>query len=368
MNRMVAARARELGIPFQGDTGSLNSITDVKGVQVGHRTLNYDLDLEDGGTACVRTGVTSVLPLGPLSKGAGVFAGCHVLNGCGEMTGTHWVEESGFLYGPVVTTNTYSVGVAHEAAIRWASSLDFETGGLPVVAETWDGYLNDIQGFHVKHEHVLEALNSAHGGRVEEGCVGGGTGMVCHGFKGGIGTSSRIVSQREIGGEHVVGVLVQANHGRREQLTIAGVPVGRLLSIRSENESDAGSIIVVAATDAPLLPHQLKRLARRVSLGVARVGSTSGNSSGDIFIAFSTAHDSVRDAGGYVEARYLPNSFMNPLFEATAQATEEAIVNALTSAHTMVGAKGRVVEALPSDRVVQILRDHGVTGQTDGRT
>ncbi|MEM3670239.1 MAG: P1 family peptidase [Thermoprotei archaeon] len=355
---MNGRRARELGVPFHGDTGPKNGLTDVPGVEVGQTTLWFDTE-RDGKPVSVRTGVTAVLPKGKRSRGSGVFAGCSVLNGCGEMTGTHWLEESGFLYGPVVTTNTYSVGTARDAVVRWASTLDFETGGLPVVAETWDGYLNDIEGFHVKQEHIFHALDSAHGGLVEEGCVGGGTGMICYGFKAGIGTSSRVVKVEETDvKEYTVGVLVQANQGRREQLTVAGVPVGRELSSGLVH-SDSGSIIVVVATDAPLLPHQLKRLSRRVSLGLARTGSISANSSGDIFIAFSTAFEEPAAKGLYSNVSFISNSSINPLFEAVVDATEEAIVNSLVAAKTTSGNKGRTVEELPKATLVELLRKHG---------
>jgi L-aminopeptidase/D-esterase-like protein len=349
-------RARELGVPFDGTPGALNAITDVAGVEVGQVTL-----VEGQGRKAVRTGVTAVFPRGKEFRGR-VFAGIFSLNGNGEMTGAHWVEESGCLGTPVVVTNTHSVGVVRDAVIEWSvrgSKREGYSGdvSLPVVAETWDGFLNDINGFHVKKEHVFQALDAAKGGPVAEGNVGGGTGMVVHGFKGGIGTASRKA------GEHTLGVLVQANYGGREQLRVAGVPVGReipdLQRVKGDPDKE-GSIIIVAATDAPLLPHQLKRIARRAAMGLARVGSTAGNSSGDLFIAFSTANAAeVSKEKGAAALSALPNDVLNPLFEATAQATEEAIVNAMVAAEDMVGVNGNRVFALPHDRLRAALRKYG---------
>ncbi len=360
-------RARDLGVPFDGTPGPLNAITDVAGVAVGHATI---VSGEAGplrvGVGPVRTGVTAVLPRGRESIAKPSFAGWHSLNGNGEMTGTTWVEESGFLEGPVLITNTHSVGVVRDAAIAWrVKAAPPDASGywwsLPVVAETYDGFLNDVNGQHVKPHHVFEALDSAAGGPVAEGNVGGGTGMVCYGFKGGIGTASRRLSQAE--GGHVVGVLVQANFGARRQLRIAGVPVGEELAAGRPGTSgppdaDLGSIIVVVATDAPLLPHQLKRLARRVPLGLARTGSTSGNGSGDIFIAFSTANEGAADEQLATGLAMMPNDLMTPLFDATVQAVEEAIVNALVAAETMAGANGHVVAALPHDRLQEALKKY----------
>lgn len=347
-------RARDLGIPFEfGRPGRWNAITDVPGVEVGHVTL------VEG--ASVRTGVTAVLPRG--SGHASLdpcFAGYFSLNGNGEMTGIPWVEESGFLDGPVLITNTNAVGVLrdaviHYAARRWGTKQREEIWSLPVVAETWDGYLNDIYGMHVKAEHAVQAIESAASGPVAEGNVGGGTGMVCYEFKGGIGTASRAVPGRE--GGYIVGVLVQANFGLRHQLRIGGLPVGLELG-RGTSTRETGSIIVVLATDAPLLPHQLKRLARRAALGLARTGSVAGNSSGDLFIAFSTANTGAADEKGPVALTMLPNDVMGPLFEATVGAAEEAIINALVAARTLTGRDGHTVEALPHDRVREILRRH----------
>jgi D-aminopeptidase len=359
-------RARDLGVPFDGATGPLNAITDVAGVTVGHATIIRGDGPLKVGVGPVRTGVTAILPRGRESTLKPSFAGWFSLNGNGEMTGTTWVEESGFLEGPVMITNTHSVGVVRDAVIKWRIRQGRPDASgywwsLPVVAETYDGTLNDINGMHVKEEHAFEALQSAHGGAVPEGNVGGGTGMICYGFKGGIGTSSRTVWARA--GGYTVGVLVQANFGARYQLRIAGIPVGReIQETKPEGprvrESDQGSIIVVVATDAPLLPHQLKRIARRVPLGLARTGSISGNGSGDIFIAFSTANPEAFRASGVADVKMMSNEDMSALFEATVQATEEAIVNALVAAETMVGANNVRIEALPHDRLQQVLRKY----------
>jgi D-aminopeptidase len=358
-------RARDLGIPFEGIPGPLNAITDVKGVEVGHTTLIAGSGKLEVGKGPVRTGVTAILPRGKDSTDQ-VFAGWFSLNGNGEMTGTTWVEESGFLEGPVMITNTHSVGVVRDSVIAWRVEHGQPGGSeywwsLPVVAETYDGYLNDVNGFHVRKDHVFKALGSASSGPVAEGNVGGGTGMICYEFKGGIGTASRKLAAKS--GGYTVGVLVQCNCGGREQLRIAGVPVGQEISAARvwgsrSLASDTGSIIIVIATDAPLLPHQLKRLARRASLGLARTGSTSGNGSGDIFIAFSTANPGAAKPSGLAALSMLPNDQMNPLFQATVQATEEAIVNALVAAETMTGADNHTVIALPHDRLRQALKKH----------
>jgi L-aminopeptidase/D-esterase-like protein len=357
-------RARDLGVPFDGTPGPLNAITDVDGVLVGHTTLIAGNGKLVVGKGPVRTGVTAVLPRGLASMQRFSFAGWYSQNGNGEMTGTTWVEESGFLEGPVMITNTHSVGVVRDAVIAWrvAHGAPDATGSwwsLPVVAETWDGWLNDINGFHVKSEHALHAIDSAHSGPVEEGSVGGGTGMICNGFKGGIGTSSRKLADKD--GGYIVGVLVQCNYGRRQNLRIAGIPVGR--EIESEdpyaflpsNFAERGSIIVVVATNAPLLPHQLKRIARRVSLGIGRTGSIAGNGSGDIFIAFSTANAAASDLGHVVDLKMVPNDSMDPLFAATVQATEEAIVNAMVAAEDMTGIDGHHVRALPHQELRAVL-------------
>jgi len=360
-------RARDIGIPFAGTPGPNNAITDVAGVTVGHTTLIYGDGKLEVGSGPVRTGVTAIHPRGKTYDP--VFSGWYALNGNGEMTGTTWVEESGFLEGPVGITNTHSVGVARDATIEWqyANNLfdplpdDPEVfWSLPVVAETYDGDLNDINGFHVTKEHVIDALESAKSGPVAEGNVGGGTGMICHQFKGGIGTASRRLKIADR--EYTVGILVQANYGSRKTFTIAGVPLGDefsdLMPVFRPMDRSTGSIIVVVATDAPLLPHQLKRLARRVPIGISKVGGYASNGSGDIFIAFSTANPGAASREGVQKTEMLPNDAMSPLFLATAQATEEAIVNALVAAKTMVGINGNTVYALPHDRLVDILKEY----------
>lgn len=353
-------RARDLGVPFDGTPGPLNAITDVKGVEVGNTTLISGDGPLKVGIGPVRTGVTAVLPRGKDSNDA-VFAAWFTLNGNGEMTGTTWVEDSGFLTGPVMITNTHSVGVVRDAVIGWKvkrAKPDDEGywWSLPVVAETWDGYLNDTNGFHVKPEHVVHAIESAHTGPVEEGNVGGGTGMVCNEFKGGIGTASRVLSTKA--GGYTVGVLVQCNYGRRDQLRIAGVPVGKEIPDHTVYGSDTGSIIVVVATDAPLIPTQLKRVARRVSLGLGRNGSYSGDGSGDIFIAFSTANNGAHAAEGPYSITMLPNDSLDPIFLATVQATEEAVINAMVAAETMTGVDSHTVIALPHDRLREVLKKY----------
>jgi L-aminopeptidase/D-esterase-like protein len=361
-------RARELGIPFDGIPGALNTITDVTGTDVGHTTLIAGRGRLRVGKGPVRTGVTAILPRGRSNDP--VFAGWYSLNGNGEMTGTTWVEESGILKGPVMITNTHSVGVVHDAVLGWEFQQDFHDPrqsnagwSLPVVAETYDGFLNDINGFHVKPEHVFAALDEATTGSVTEGNVGGGTGMICHGFKGGIGTASRLVTCGD--DQYTVGALVQANYGSRRNLTIAGVPVGREIidmlpsAGNSRPKADGGSIIVVVATDAPLLPHQLKRLARRIPLGIARVGGYGANSSGDIFIAYSTANPGLSGSLPVQQVDILSNDLMTPLFETAAWSTEEAIINAIVAAETMEGIDGNIVYALPHDRLVAILQKYG---------
>jgi D-aminopeptidase len=355
-------RARQLGVPFDGTPGPLDAITDVSGVAVGHATIVRGEGALKVGEGPIRTGVTAILPRGRASLNDPVFAGWFALNGAGEMTGTTWVEESGFLEGPVMITNTHSVGAVHEGTIAWrvAQGGPDATGywwSNPVVAETWDGELNDINGFHVRKEHVFEALSSAKTGPVAEGNVGGGTGMICNGFKGGIGTASRRLSEKA--GGYTVGALVQCNYGRKLDLTIAGVPVGREIAGPGARDDDAGSIIIVVATDAPLLPHQLKRLARRASLGLARAGSIAGNGSGDIFIAFSTANPGAGKPTGIAVLSDLPNDRMNPLFAATVQAVEESIVNAMVAAETMKGANDVAIRALPHDELRRILKKYG---------
>jgi D-aminopeptidase len=353
-------RARDLGVPFDGTPGTNNAITDVNGVEVGHTTLISGSGKLIVGQGPVRTGVTAVLPRGKDSTDP-VFGAWFTLNGNGEMTGTTWLEDSGFLDGPVMITNTHSVGVVRDAVIAWrVNRAPPDQNGydwsLPVVAETYDGDLNDINGFHVKPEHAWHALDSAHSGPVEEGNVGGGTGMVCNEFKGGIGTSSRVLEAKY--GGYTVGVLVQCNYGWRSQLRIAGVPVGREIQDHKVRDNDVGSIIVVVATDAPLIPTQLKRLVRRVSLGLGRDGSFSGDGSGDIFIAFSTANPEAAKSIGMRQITMLPNESLNPLFLATVQATEEAVINAMVAAETMKGINDFEVIALPHDRLREVLKKY----------
>ena len=377
-----AARAPELGISplIGGKPGALDAITDVKGVEVGHTTLIEGEGRLVVGKGPVRTGVTVVHPRGKTNADP-VFGAWFTLNGNGEMTGTTWLEESGILEGPVAITNTHSVGVVRDAILQWqVKRPGLQPWGLPVVAETYDGGLNDINGFHVKPSHVISALDGATGGAVVEGNVGGGTGMRCLGFKGGIGSASRLVADE---GGYTVGVLVQCNFGSRQDLRVAGVPVGDEVKdllpcianddvsvrqgmprcgaqpVQAEPPGEQGSIIVIVATDAPLLPHQLKRLATRVSLGIARAGGFGGNSSGDIFLAFSTANPKAAAGEGVRRVEMLSNARINPLFYATVQATEEAILNAMLAATTMTGADGLRVHALPHDRLLAALRKYG---------
>ena len=353
-------RARDLGVPFDGTPGPYNAITDVKGVEVGHTTLISGSGKLVVGEGPVRTGVTAVLPRGKDSFDP-VFGAWFTLNGNGEMTGTTWLEDSGFLDGPVMITNTHSVGVVRDAVIAWRmkkapADPDGYFWSLPVVGETADDDLNDMNGFHVKPEHAFHALDTAHGGPVEEGNVGGGTGMICNEFKGGIGTSSRVLPAR-LGG-YTVGVLVQCNYGRRSQLRVAGVPVGQEITDHLVRDEDIGSIIIVVATDAPLIPTQLKRVVRRAALGLGRDGSFSGDGSGDIFIAFSTANPGAAGPKGVRDLKMLANEQLNPVFLATVQATEEAIVNALVAAETMTGINDFTVIALPHDRLREVLKKY----------
>ena len=352
-------RARELGVPFEGTPGPLNAITDVAGVEVGHRTIIRGEGPLVVGRGPVRTGVTAIWPRGKVWQP--VFAGWFAGNGFGEMTGAPWVVEGGVLGGPVMITGTYSVGAVRDAVNSWFHEVARREipWHQPVVGETSDAFLNDGQGQHVTRADVFAALDGARGGTVAEGNVGGGTGMVAHGFKGGIGTASR-----RVGAGHVLGVLVQANYGTRRQLTIAGVPVGREIEGAAPVRGEAppadrdGSIIVVVATDAPLLPHQLERLARRVPMGIARLGGVASNGSGDIFIAFSTANPGAAAETGETPLTWLPNGDLTPYFEATVQATEEAIVNALVAAETMTGINGNTAPALPTDQLRRVLEKY----------
>lgn len=358
-----APRARDLGIPFDGTPGPLNAITDVPGVTVGQTTVIDDL----AGNKAIRTGVTAVLPRGMDTLQRPAFAGTFALNGNGEMTGTTWIEESGFLEGPVMMTNTHSVGAVFDATIKWRVAQDVADASgywwsLPVVAETWDGYLNDINGFHVNAAHVAAAIESSRSGAVAEGNVGAGTGTTCYGFKCGIGTSSRVASTDD--GTYTVGALVQANHGWRRTLRIGGIPVGRQMmsdDVRAELATPAvqhSSIIIVVATDAPLLATQLRRLARRAGLGLARTGGMANNGSGDIFLAFSTANENVNQSGSGMTARTLANDNMSPLFDATVEAVEEAIINAMIAARDMTGTEGHVAKAIDHEVLRTILRKH----------
>lgn len=362
-------RARDIGIPFEGTPGKYNAITDVKGVEVGFSTIIEGQGKNIIGKGPARTGVTAIFPRGQSS--VPVYANWYTLNGNGEMTGTTWITESGFLETPILITNTNSVGVCRDAMLKWFVQKNWikEEGWYtyPVVAETWDGVLNDIYGFHVKEANAFEALNSASSGSVKEGNVGGGTGMRCLGFKGGTGTASRIIKIKD--STYTLGVLVQSNFGNKHNLTIAGVPIGIELkdTLNSEvhklaqthaQEGD-GSIIVVLATDAPLLPHQLKRIAQRIALGVGKVGGRGENGSGDIFIAFSTANPAAFNRQSVVNVKQFPNDQINPLFEATVQSVEEAIINAMIAADTMEGINGNKSYALPHDKVIELLKKYG---------
>jgi len=354
------ARARELGIPLEGTPGPYNAITDVSDVEIGFATVIEGRS--------VRTGVTAIHPRGKEDHDP-VFGGFFSFNGNGEMTGAAWVEEGGFVEGPICITNTHSVGVVRDTVIDWQiqNTAMLQKWSCPVVAETADGWLNNMNGFHVKPEHVMQALENASAGRVSEGNVGGGTGMICYEFKGGTGTASHKLPEKF--GGYTVGALVQANFGRRYQLTVAGVPVGQHITedapfTSGENPfREQGSLIVVLATDAPLFPYQLKRVARRATLGMARTGSLGGNGSGDIFLAFSTANRGVATLGGVGASdlecvQILANDHLDPIFAAAALATEEAILNALLAAKTMTGKDGLRVPALPHDRLQDILRQY----------
>ena len=361
-------RARDIGIPFKGITGKYNAITDVKGVEVGYSTIISGEGKNIRGKGPVRTGVTAILPRGRNNNP--VYANWYSLNGNGEMTGTTWITESGFLETPILITNTNSVGVVRDAVLKWFVRMGWYKEDFwytyPVVAETYDGFLNDIYGFHVKESNAFEALDNAKSGSLAEGNVGGGTGMMCLGFKGGTGTASRVVKIKD--SSYTVGVLVQSNFGAKQNLTIAGVPIGRELkdtlnyefkAAPSYRQEGDGSIIVVVATDAPLLPHQLKRIAARVPLGVGIVGGRGKNGSGDIFIAFSTANSTAFQRESFTTVEQLPNDLINPLFDATVQAVEEAIINAMVAAETMEGINGNKAYALPHKLVVDLLKKYG---------
>jgi len=364
-------RARDLGVPFFGEPGKLNSITDVKGVEVGYSTIITGEGKNIIGEGPVRTGVTAIFPRGKAKKFSPVYANWYSLNGNGEMTGTTWITESGFLETPIMITNTNSVGVVRDAVLKWYVDTDWYKGEdwwytYPVVAETYDGFLNDIYGFHVKEEHVLEAINNASSGEIIEGNVGGGTGMMCLGFKGGTGTASRQFKIAD--STYTLGALVQANFGAKFNLTISGVPVGRELKDtlnyemrkppKSARKEGDGSIIVVIATDAPLLPHQLKRIAQRIPIGIGNVGGRGSNGSGDIFIAFSTANENAFNRKEIVGIESLPNDQMNWFFQSTAEAVEEAIINAMIAAEDMEGINGNKAYAIPHDLLIQTLKKY----------
>ncbi|GAB55808.1 hypothetical protein GPUN_1692 [Glaciecola punicea ACAM 611] len=364
-------RARDLGIPFVGETGYYNSITDVKGVEVGYSTIISETDDNKISKGQIRTGVTAIFPRG--KKFSPVYANWYSLNGNGEMTGTTWVTESGFLETPIMITNTNSVGVVRDTILKWYVDTNWYQGEdwwytYPVVGETYDGFLNDIYGFHVKEKHVLEAINNTKIGAIAEGNVGGGTGMMCLGFKCGTGTSSRIVKIKDE--TYTIGVLVQANFGSKRNLTIAGVAVGRELKDtkseiynappNSRRQEGDGSIIVILATDAPLLPHQLKRIAQRIPLGIGITGGRGSNGSGDIFLAFSTANENAFNRGENTSVETFPNDLITPLFEATVQSVEESIINAMVAAETMTGNNGNTSYAIPHDKLVEVLKKYKV--------
>lgn len=364
-------RARDLGVPFAGTTGEFNAITDVEGVEVGYSTIISGNGKNIIGKGPVRTGVTAIFPRGKAKKFSPVYANWYSLNGNGEMTGTTWLTESGFLETPIMITNTNSVGVVRDAVLKWYVDTDWYNGDVewytyPLVAETYDGELNDIYGFHVKEEHVVEAISNAASGKIAEGNVGGGTGMTCLGFKGGTGTSSRLVNIDE--STYTVGALVQSNFGAKRNLTIAGVPVGMELkdtlnSIynappQSRREEGDGSIIVIVATDAPLLPHQLKRIAQRITIGMGLVGGRGSNGSGDIYLTFSTANEQAFSRDEITKVEVFSNDKMTPLFEATVQAVEEAIINAMVAAETMEGINGNTAYALPHDLLIEVLKKY----------
>jgi D-aminopeptidase len=362
-------RARALGIPFAGTPGRYNAITDVAGVEVGYTTLISGDGERRVGHGPVRTGVTALLPRGRAHAASGVWAGCFSLNGNGELTGCHWVEESGRCDGPICITNTHACGTVRDATIKWLVARTGTVGqwALPVTGETFDGYLNDINGFHVRDEHVFAALDAARGGALEEGSVGGGTGMICYGFKGGSGTASRCVEFA--GHSYCVGAFVQSNFGRREQLTIAGVAVGAALvdwQPDARGGAEAGSVIAIVATDAPLLPHQLKRLARRVGLGIGRSGAISGHGSGDIFLAYSTANaDAIPDDESLGSLAFIADAQLDPFFAATVEAVDEAVLNSLVANETMFGCDDHMAPALPHERVRELLERGGRLRRVD---
>lgn len=364
-------RARDLGVPFVGKTGEFNAITDVKGVEVGYSTIISGEGENILGKGPIRTGVTAIFPRGKAKKFSPVYANWYSLNGNGEMTGTTWVTESGFLETPIMITNTNSVGEVRQAVLKWFVNTDWYSGEnwwytYPVVAETYDGLLNDIYGFHVKDKHVLEAIENTASGKIAEGNVGGGTGMMCLGFKGGTGTSSRVFKIKD--STYTVGAIVQSNFGAKRNLSIAGVPVGIELKDtlnfeykappKSRRQEGDGSIIVIVATDVPLLPHQLKRIAQRIPLGVGIVGGRGHNGSGDIFLAFSTANEKAFNRDEMTTVESMSNDLLMPVFEATVQTVEEAIINAMVAAETMEGINGNKSYAIPHDLLIETLKKY----------
>ena len=364
-------RARDLGIPFVGTPGAFNAITDVQGVEVGYSTIITGKGENTVGNGPIRTGVTAIFPRGKAKKFSPVYANWYSLNGNGEMTGTTWVTESGFLETPIMITNTNSVGVVRDAVLKWYVDTDWYSGEdwwytYPVVAETYDGFLNDIYGFHVKEKHVLEAIENSSSGQIAEGNIGGGTGMMCLGFKGGTGTSSRVLKIND--SSYTVGAIVQSNFGAKRNLSIAGVPVGvelkdTLNSVfngppKSRRQEGDGSIIVIVATDVPLLPHQLKRIAQRIPLGIGIVGGRGSNGSGDIFLAFSTANEGAFNRDDIASITSMPNDLLMPVFEATVQVVEEAIINAMIAAETMEGINGNTSYAIPHEVLVETLKKY----------
>lgn len=364
-------RARDLGVPFVGETGEFNAITDVKGVEVGYSTIISGKGENVLGKGPIRTGVTAIFPRGKAKKFSPVYANWYSLNGNGEMTGTTWVTESGFLETPIMITNTNSVGEVRQAVLKWFVDTDWYSGEnwwytYPVVAETYDGFLNDIYGFHVKEKHVLEAIENSSSGKIAEGNVGGGTGMMCLGFKGGTGTSSRVFKIKD--STYTVGAIVQSNFGAKRNLSIAGVPVGIELKDtlnyeynappKSRRQEGDGSIIVIVATDVPLLPHQLKRIAQRIPLGVGIVGGRGSNGSGDIFLAFSTANEKAFNRDEMTSVETMSNDLLMPVFEATVQAVEEAIINAMVAAETMEGINGNKAYAIPHELLIETLKKY----------
>ncbi len=369
-------RARGLGLPFAANCGANNALTDVPGVEVGYTTL---IDGEGNlvvGAGPVRTGVTAILPRGHTHELPPVWAAMFSLNGNGEMTGAHWINEAGYFTGPICISNTHAIGAVHEASTRWmlkqyGAAFGEYAWALPVVAETCDAYLNDMNGFHVRAAHVMAALDGATGGPLMEGNVGGGTGMICYEFKGGTGTSSRQVEVA--GGDYTVGALVQANHGMRDWLRVCGAPVGAHLTDNLLWSAEQGSIIVIVATDVPLLPIQLQRLARRISIGIGRAGTPSGNNSGDIFLAFSTANatpeaqSGIGGTSGLQHLDYVSHEALDPVFTAVVESVDEAVINALVAAEDMTGRDGHCVSAIDHTRLQEVMARYGRAGEGSPR-